>query len=83
MLIRGEVRNPEALGRVLQQGRALTGVSQRELAEQLGFSQRWLWEMEQGKPGIFTDRLFALLKATGVRLVAELEMPEDEIKATP
>jgi transcriptional regulator with XRE-family HTH domain len=73
MVMRGEVRNAEALGQMLQQGRALRGLSQRQLAAQLGTGQKWVWEMEQGKPGIFTERLFDMLRATGVRLFAEID----------
>ncbi|NJC24112.1 transcriptional regulator with XRE-family HTH domain [Arthrobacter pigmenti] len=78
MILRGEVRNAEALGRMLQQGRALQGMSQRQLAERLGIGQKWVWEMEQGKPGILTDRLFEMLRATGVRLYAEIDEPIDQ-----
>jgi serine/threonine-protein kinase HipA len=35
MAARGEVKNAEALGRMLQQGRLVNGVTQRELAERL------------------------------------------------
>jgi hypothetical protein len=31
--------------------------------------------MEAGKPGKLTERLFAMLDATGVRLYAELDEP--------
>ncbi|WP_427016235.1 helix-turn-helix domain-containing protein [Pseudarthrobacter sp. P1] len=77
MVLRGEVRNAESLGGMLQQGRLLHGLTQRQLAEQLGISQKYVWEMEQGKPGIFTERLFDMLRATGVRLVAEIDDPRD------
>lgn len=77
MAVRGQVRNAEALGRMLQQGRMLQGMSQRQLADQLGIGQKWVWEMEQGKPGLLTDRLFEMLRATGVRLYAEIDEPTD------
>lgn len=77
MVLRGAVPSAEALGRMLQQGRLLRGMSQRELAKELGISQRWIWEMEAGKPGLLTDRLFQMLHATGIRLYAEIDEPED------
>ena len=49
------------------------GISQRELAKMLGISQKWVWEMEQGKPGVLMDRLFMILEKTGVILSAEFE----------
>jgi len=77
MRVKTKIANPRALGAVLQQGRMLQGLSQRELAKQLGIGQKWIWEMEQGKPGLFTSRLFALLQATNVELHAELDAPTD------
>lgn len=79
MVVRGQIRNPEALGRMLQQGRLLHGMSQRQLAEELGLGQKYVWEMEQGKPGLLTERLFAMLRATGVRLYAEIDEPEESV----
>lgn len=76
--VRAEIDSPEALGMALQQGRLVSGMSQRALAERLGFGQKWLWEMESGKPGILTTRIFAILRATGVRLYAELPLPGKE-----
>jgi len=66
------VSNAETLGLMLQQGGLARGVSQRELSAELGLTQRWVSEMEAGKPGKLTERLFAMLDATGVRLYAEL-----------
>jgi transcriptional regulator with XRE-family HTH domain len=71
-----EVRNSFTLGQVIQQGRLQQNLSQRDLASMLGISQKWVWEMEQGKPGILMDRLFKVLAATGVTLHAEFEVRE-------
>ena len=81
--VRGEIPTPEALGRMLQQGRLLRGMSQRELATRLGIRQKWVWEMESGKPGLLTERLFEMLRATGVRLYAEIDLPEEQPPNTP
>jgi HTH-type transcriptional regulator/antitoxin HipB len=78
--VRTEIDSPEMLGFALQQGRLVQGLSQRELAAQLGIGQKWVWEMEGGKPGILTTRLFAMLNATGVRLYADLPLPDDQAK---
>ncbi len=68
----GKVTGPESLGRILQQARLLGGLSQRELAKRLGTTQRYVWEMEAGKPSIFVERLFAMMKETGVELTATI-----------
>lgn len=73
----GTVAGPESLGRMLQQARLLSGLSQRQLAERLGTSQRYIWEMEAGKPSIFTERLFAIMRETGMTLNATI-VPGDE-----
>lgn len=73
MKFQGSIDSAEDLGRFLQQGRLLAGLSQRELADKLGVSQRYLWEMESGKPSVFTSRLFDYLRQTNVQLIAELD----------
>jgi len=72
----GQVTSPESLGRILQQARLLHGMSQRELADRLGTTQRYIWEIEAGKPSIFMERLFAMMQATGVHLSATIRIPE-------
>jgi len=39
----------------------------------LGVSQKWVWEMEQGKQGLLTDGLLIVLEKTGVKLTTEFE----------
>ncbi len=73
----GKVSSPESLGRLRQQSRLAARLTQRELAEQLGISQRYVWEIEAGKPSLYTDRLFAYMRATGMRLTASIEVDEE------
>jgi HTH-type transcriptional regulator / antitoxin HipB len=68
----GKVTSPESLGRILQQARLLNGWSQRELAARIGTTQRYIWEIESGKPSIFTERLFAVMRETGTELTATI-----------
>ncbi|MCK0116797.1 helix-turn-helix protein [Isoptericola sp. CG 20/1183] len=68
----GRVTSPESLGRILQQARLLNGWSQRELAARIGTTQRYIWEIESGKPSIYTERLFAVLRETGTELSATI-----------
>ena len=78
MKIQTKVKNPYTLGQVIQQSRLQQGISQRELAKKLGVSQKWIWEMEQGKPGLLTERLFAIFRLTGITLTAEFEAKDVE-----
>ncbi len=75
--VRARVTGPESLGRVLQQARLVNGLTQRELAARLGTTQRYIWEIESGKPSILLERLFALMRETGVELTATLQLPDD------
>lgn len=77
MAYTGKVTSAESLGRILQQARLLSGFSQRELAERLGTTQRYIWEIESGKPSIYTDRLFAMMRETGMELTATIEPKDD------
>ena len=72
---RGRLSTSEQLGDAIRQGREIQGWSQRELASRLGVTQKWLWELEQGKPGLLMDRLFAALREVNVTLLAEFEDP--------
>jgi len=72
----GKVTSAESLGRILQQARLLKGLSQRELAERLGTTQRYIWEIEAGKPSIFMERLFAMMREIDVELSATIRSPE-------
>lgn len=63
-----KVAGPESLGRLIQQSRLAAGLSQKELADQLGVSQRSITELETGKATIQVRRMFDLLKATGATL---------------
>jgi len=72
MKYRGTVSSAESLGRMIQQGRLLNDLTQRDLAERLGISQRYVWEIEAGRSTKYTDRLFAMMRATGVTLSAEI-----------
>ena len=73
MKITTKIKDAFALGQVLQQSRMQMGISQRELANLLGISQKWVWEMEQGKPGLLMERLFLILEKTEVTLLAEFD----------
>lgn len=72
MAYTGKVTSAESLGRILQQARLLSGLSQRDIAERLGTTQRYIWEIEAGKPSIFMDRLFAMMRETGMELTAKI-----------
>ncbi|MBH0130902.1 helix-turn-helix domain-containing protein [Salinibacterium sp. NK8237] len=75
MAARGEVKSAEALGRMLQQGRLVSGLSQRELAERLDADQKYIWALESGKKQIVLERIFEIMRETGIRMYLEVEEP--------
>ncbi|WP_285727130.1 helix-turn-helix domain-containing protein [Psychromicrobium xiongbiense] len=77
MAYTGRVTGPASLGRILQQARLISGLSQRELAQRLGTTQRYVWELEAGKPSIMMDSLFAFMKETGMELSATISSEVD------
>lgn len=77
MKMEGEIKNLETLGRFLQQGRLLRGLTQQQLAEKLGISQSYIWQIEAGHPTIYASRLFELMRETGVHLKAEIDQDSD------
>lgn len=62
------VRSQQALGRELTRLRFDRGLTQEELAEALGISRRYVYELETGKPNLFASRLFELLRELGAHL---------------
>jgi len=75
MAMTGKVSSPESLGLMLQQARLAAGLSQQELAGQLGISQAYVSEMESGKNSRALLRVFAFMRATGMSLQATIGEP--------
>jgi HTH-type transcriptional regulator/antitoxin HipB len=65
------------LGRFLTDLRTERGLTQAQLAEDLGISRRYVYEIESGKPSLYSDRLFATLRLLGARLTVEAEVDDD------
>lgn len=65
------LRTPADFGRALQQARAARGISQTELARELGVPQSTISAMESGKSTIYLRRLLTIARATGVDFTAK------------
>jgi HTH-type transcriptional regulator / antitoxin HipB len=65
-----KLRAPADFGLALQQARTARGLSQTELARELGVPQSTISAMESGKPTIYLRRLLAIARATGVEFTA-------------
>jgi len=71
MPVRARVNTPDELGSALREFRLRADLTQRELATELGVSQRYISELEHGKPGVFTDRLFRVFRLLSIRMSLE------------
>lgn len=63
----------DQLGALVRLVRERHGLSQRDLAARLSVSQRYLSELETGKPKRIDDRYFEVLRMVGIRLTAEVD----------
>lgn len=68
----GEVASPQALGRLLQQARLARGLSQQQVAQELGISQSYVSELESGKSSLALTRIFEIMRLTGMTLRAQV-----------
>lgn len=67
------IRDPRTLGNVLREARMANGMTQRELADELGVSQPYIVGLESGKGTKAIERLLQYAQATGVGIYLELE----------
>lgn len=72
MALTGTVTSPQALGRLVQQARLARGISQQQLADELGISQGYVSELESGKSSLALTRIFDIMRMTGMTLHAEI-----------
>ena len=68
----GSVTSSQALGRLLQQARLARGLSQQQLAAELGISQAYVSELESGKTSLALLRIFDIMRLTGMTLQATI-----------
>ncbi len=71
-------RSQTALGRELARLRFERGLTQEELADALGVTRRYIYELETGRPNLFATRLFELLRELGAHLEVISDPPPSE-----
>ncbi|ANJ25478.1 helix-turn-helix domain-containing protein [Agromyces aureus] len=77
MPYQARIDTPQSLGIALQQARMASGMTQRDLAQQLGTTQKYIWELEQGKESVAVTRLFEALRATGATVTVTIPEGDD------
>jgi len=68
---------------MLQQGRLVSGLTQRELADRPDTEQKYFWALESGKNRIVLERIFAMMGETGIRMYLEIEPPTSDSPDEP
>jgi transcriptional regulator with XRE-family HTH domain len=71
-MVQGFIDTPADLGRVVAEIRHAHGLSQDEMSSRLRVSQRYLSELERGKPKVFDERFIRVLNELGIRLTFDL-----------
>jgi len=57
-----DLYTPQDLGRFVADLRTSRGLTQAQLAEELGVTRQYLSQIESGQPTLYGDRLFRLLR---------------------
>lgn len=70
-MIHASIADAASLGRVVRLARKERGLSQRALAERCACSQRFISELERGKPTAEVGKAIHVLAILGVELFAE------------
>lgn len=78
----GKFRSPEDLGRAVRHARVTAGLTQVELAARLGVTQRWLSELETGRPKILDARLFSVIGRLGISVTWSTNTPSTNTPST-
>ncbi|MCW4464930.1 helix-turn-helix domain-containing protein [Glutamicibacter sp. MNS18] len=65
----GTIDTPSDLGRAVHAARLELGITQTELATALGYSQRYISDVETGKAKTLSANLFELLDQLGIQLM--------------
>lgn len=67
------VTSPAQLGAFLRTLRIERNLTQDQLAEELGITRQYLVDLEKGRPTLYSQRLFGLLRLLGARLKVEAD----------
>lgn len=62
---------------MLQQGRLVSGLTQRDLADRLDTDQKYIWALESGRKMIVLERIFEIMRETGIRMYMEIDSSAD------
>jgi HTH-type transcriptional regulator/antitoxin HipB len=64
----GKIETPERLGEVIKAHRKFNRLTQAEIAALAGVGNRFISELENGKPGVQLDKILQVLASLGLEL---------------
>ena len=59
---RAQIYSPAQLGQFLAALRRARGLTQAQLADELGVTRQYVSDLERGVPNLYSERLFSLLR---------------------
>jgi|SRR5664280_1548576 HTH-type transcriptional regulator/antitoxin HipB len=70
------VRSGTDLGAAVAEVRRARGLTQAEVAEQVGLSRHWLAKLETGRSAVVLDHLLRILRRLGATVVITFDVPD-------
>ena len=77
------IRRAADVGALIRDRRKAAGLTQGDLAAKLGTSQRWISELERGKPTAELEMVLRTVNALGLSLTADTTQPTAPDTAAP
>ena len=72
------VRSGDDLGKALAELRRARGLTQLELAEQVGLTRHWLAKLEAGRSATVLEHLLRTLRRLGATVVISFDVPDGD-----
>ncbi|MCO4264055.1 helix-turn-helix transcriptional regulator [Pseudarthrobacter raffinosi] len=70
-----EARSPKEFGAAVKHVRTGRGLTQEQLAEELGIPRLYLASLESGTPTLWATRMFRTLRRLGIRVTISYDVP--------
>jgi transcriptional regulator with XRE-family HTH domain len=70
-----EARSPKEFGAAVKHARTGRGMTQGQLAEELGIPRLYLASLESGIPTLWATRMFRTIRRLGIRVTISYDIP--------
>ncbi|GAA5191108.1 hypothetical protein GCM10023346_09810 [Arthrobacter gyeryongensis] len=72
-----EAPNPKNLGAAIKHARTARGMTQEQLAEDLGIPRLYLVNLEKGTSNLWATRMFRTLRRLGIKITVSFDLPAE------